>query len=156
MRFAESSKLVQFSHRFAIRTILNLWTRTSDALLKLKSVTLHYEGALERDKIPQFGLKAEEMENVNPDLVIRGEEGKVMTVHYKAVNAMLLNEFLRAHRKLEEKQAQWTGSRGKSKHLRHAAQESDQLKLNRTDAPAHRRQLRTQVSGRAITAADTL
>jgi hypothetical protein len=52
------------------------------------------------------------VEKVNPDLVNRGEEGKVMTVHYKAVNAMLLNEFLRAHRKLEEKQAQWTGSRG--------------------------------------------
>jgi hypothetical protein len=55
--------------------------------------------------IPQFGLVAEEVDKVNPDLVIRGEDGKVMSVRYEAVNAMLLNEFLKEHRKVEEQQA---------------------------------------------------
>jgi hypothetical protein len=52
--------------------------------------------------IPQFGLVAEEVEKVNPDLVVRDDEGKVMSVRYEAVNAMLLNEFLKEHRKVEE------------------------------------------------------
>src|SRR6185437_12987117 len=55
-------------------------------------------------KIPQFGLVAEEVEKVNPDLVIRGDDGKVMTVRYEAVNAMLLNEFLKEHRTVAEQQ----------------------------------------------------
>jgi hypothetical protein len=53
-------------------------------------------------RIPQFGLVAEEVEKVNPDLVKRDREGKVQTVRYEAVNAMLLNEFLKAHRKMQE------------------------------------------------------
>jgi len=52
--------------------------------------------------MPQFGLIAEEVEKVNPDLVVRDEDGKVSTVRYEAVNAMLLNEFLKEHRKVEE------------------------------------------------------
>ena len=51
------------------------------------------------DGIPQFGLIAEEVEKVNPDLVVRDEDGKVITVRYEAVNAMLLNEFLKEHRR---------------------------------------------------------
>ena len=51
--------------------------------------------------IPQFGLVAEQVEKVNPDLVARDEEGKPYTVRYEAVNAMLLNEFLKAHKKVE-------------------------------------------------------
>src|SRR6478609_7160049 len=52
--------------------------------------------------IPQFGLVAEQVEKVNPDLVARDEEGKPYTVRYEAVNAMLLNEFLKEHRKVEQ------------------------------------------------------
>ena len=52
--------------------------------------------------IPQFGLVAEQVEKVNPDLVARDEAGKPYTVRYEAVNAMLLNEFLKEHRKVEE------------------------------------------------------
>jgi septal ring factor EnvC (AmiA/AmiB activator) len=52
-----------------------------------------------------FGLVAEEVEKVNPDLVVRDAEGKVFTVRYEAVNAMLLNEFLKEHRKVQEQQA---------------------------------------------------
>ena len=71
-------------------------------MLKLQRVTFRYKGELDPDKIPQFGLAAEEVEKVNPDLVVRGEDGKVMTVRYEAVNAMLLNEFLKEHRTVQE------------------------------------------------------
>jgi 2,3-bisphosphoglycerate-independent phosphoglycerate mutase len=54
------------------------------------------------DGIPQFGLVAEQVEKVSPDLVARDEQGKPYTVRYEAVNAMLLNEFLKEHRKVEE------------------------------------------------------
>ena len=57
--------------------------------------------------IPQFGLVAEDVEKVNPDLVVRDEEGKAYTVRYEAVNAMLLNEFLKEHRKVQELKATW-------------------------------------------------
>ena len=56
--------------------------------------------------IPQFGLVAEQVEKVNPDLVARDEQGKPYTVRYEAVNAMLLNEFLKEHRKVEEQRRQ--------------------------------------------------
>jgi hypothetical protein len=77
----------------------------SEAILALKPVTFRYKEELDPDKIPQFGLVAEEVEKVNPDLVARDEEGKVNTVRYEAVNAMLLNEFLKEHRKVEEQGA---------------------------------------------------
>lgn len=65
-------------------------------------VSFRYKHDLDPHGIPQFGLIAEQGEKVNPDLVVRGEDGKVMTVRYDAVNAMLLNEFLKEHRKVEE------------------------------------------------------
>ena len=71
--------------------------RGSEAVLKLRPVTFYKED-LNPDKIPQFGLIAEEVEKVNPDLVMRDEDGKVNTVRYEAVNAMLLNEFLKNYR----------------------------------------------------------
>jgi uncharacterized coiled-coil protein SlyX len=59
---------------------------------------------LDPEGLAQFGLVGEEMEKVNPDLVARDEEGKAYTVRYEAVNAMLLNEFLKEHRKVEEQE----------------------------------------------------
>src|SRR5207248_8988267 len=79
--------------------------KASEAILALKPVTFRYKRELDPDGIPQFGLIAEQVEKVNPDLVARDEEGKVNTVRYEAVNAMLLNEFLKEHRKVEEQQA---------------------------------------------------
>jgi uncharacterized coiled-coil protein SlyX len=76
--------------------------KTSEAILALKPVTFRYKHELDPEGIPQFGLVAEEVEKVNPDLVARDEQGKPYTVRYEAVNAMLLNEFLKAHRKVEE------------------------------------------------------
>ena len=61
-------------------------------------MTFRYKQELDPNGIPQFGLIAEEVDKVNPDLVVRGEDGKVTTVRYEAVNAMLLNEFLKEHR----------------------------------------------------------
>jgi len=75
---------------------------TSEAILALKPVTFRYKHELDPEGIPQFGLVAEEVDKVNPDLVARDLEGKVFTVRYEAVNAMLLNEFIKEHRKVEE------------------------------------------------------
>ena len=76
--------------------------RASEAILALKPVTFHYKKELDPDGIPQFGLVAEEVEKVNPALVARDDQGKPYTVRYEAVNAMLLNEFLKEHRKVEQ------------------------------------------------------
>jgi hypothetical protein len=76
--------------------------KASEAILALKPVTFHYKKDLDPDGIPQFGLVAEDVEKVNPDLVARDADGKAYTVRYEAVNAMLLNEFLKEHRKVAE------------------------------------------------------
>ena len=76
--------------------------KASEAILALKPVTFRYKHEIDPARSPQFGLIAEEVEKVNPDLVVRDAEGKVNTVRYEAVNAMLLNEFLKAHRRIEE------------------------------------------------------
>ena len=79
--------------------------KASETILALKPVTFRYKEELDPDGMPQFGLIADEVEKVNPDLVVRDEDGKVNTVRYEAVNAMLLNEFLKEHRKVEELRA---------------------------------------------------
>jgi hypothetical protein len=80
--------------------------KASEALLALKPVTFHYKKEIDPAGISQFGLVAEEVEKVNPDLVVRDKEGKPYSVRYDQVNAMLLNEFLREHRKVEQMQKQ--------------------------------------------------
>jgi len=77
----------------------------SEAVLSLKPVTFRYKKELDPQAIPQFGLVAEDVAKVDPDLVARDEEGKPYTVRYEAVNAMLLNEFLKEHKKVEEQAA---------------------------------------------------
>ena len=79
--------------------------KSSEAILALKSITFRYKEDIDPDAIPQFGLIAEQVQEVNPDLVVRDADGKVNTVRYDAVNAMLLNEFLKEHRKVAEQQA---------------------------------------------------
>jgi uncharacterized coiled-coil protein SlyX len=77
----------------------------SQAIHRLEPVTFRYNEELDPNGIPQFGLIAEDVEKVNPDLVVRDEDGKLMTVRYEAVNAMLLNEFLKEHRNVAEQQS---------------------------------------------------
>ena len=76
--------------------------KASEAILSLEPVAFRYKKELDPKGIPQFGLVAEQVEKVNPDLVARDDQGKPYTVRYEAVNAMLLNEFLKEHRKVEE------------------------------------------------------
>ena len=73
--------------------------------LSLKPVTFRYKHDLDPAGIPQFGLVAEEVQNVNPDLVARSEKGKPYTMRYETVNAMLLSELLKEHRKVQELEA---------------------------------------------------
>src|SRR5207253_5063279 len=74
----------------------------SEAILALKPVTFRYKKELDPKAIPQFGLVAEEVEKVNPDLVACDDEGMPYSVRYEAVYAMLLNEFLKDHRKVQD------------------------------------------------------
>jgi hypothetical protein len=76
--------------------------KLSEAILALRPVTFRYKHQLDPEGIPQFGLVAEDVAKVNPDLVARDAQGKPYTVRYEAVNAMLLNEFLKEHRKVQE------------------------------------------------------
>jgi Chaperone of endosialidase len=75
----------------------------SEAILGLKPVTFQYKS--NKAGTLQFGLIAEEVAEVNPNLVVRDNRGEIYTVRYEAVNAMLLNEFLKEHRRVEEQQA---------------------------------------------------
>ena len=79
--------------------------KASEALLALKPVTFRYKQELDTHHVPMFGLIAEDVEKVNADLVTRNKKGEVETVRYDAINAMLLNEFLKEHRKVEEQEA---------------------------------------------------
>src|SRR5437879_10932751 len=76
--------------------------KASEAILALKPVTFRYKEEIDPERVPQFGLVAEEVEKVNPDLITRDDTGKAVAVRYEAVNAMLLNEFLKEHRKATE------------------------------------------------------
>jgi trimeric autotransporter adhesin len=79
--------------------------KASEAILALKPVTFRYKKEIDPEGTPQFGLVAEDVEMVNPDLVVRDKEGKPYSVRYDQVNAMLLNEFLKEHKKTEKLEA---------------------------------------------------
>jgi endosialidase-like protein len=77
----------------------------SSALFSLKPVTFRYKPEYDKSGTPHFGLIAEEVAEVAPDLVTHDAKGQLSTVRYEAVNAMLLNEFLKEHRKVEKLEA---------------------------------------------------
>ena len=79
--------------------------KASEAIHRLEPVSFRYKQELDPAGVTQFGLIAEQVEKVNPDLVVHDEDGKVSTVRYEAVNAMLLNEFLKEHRNVAEQQS---------------------------------------------------
>jgi uncharacterized coiled-coil protein SlyX len=79
--------------------------KASEAIFALKPVTFRYKKEIDPTGMSQFGLVAEDVEKVSPDLVARDREGKLYTVRYDQVNAMLLNEFLKEHRKVEGQEA---------------------------------------------------
>ncbi|MGC2353012.1 MAG: tail fiber domain-containing protein, partial [Candidatus Udaeobacter sp.] len=94
---------VSSSERF--KEAIEPMDKTSEAILALKPVAFRYKHELDPEGIPQFGLVAEQVEKVNPDLVARHADGKPYTVRYDAVNAMLLNEFLKEHHQVQDLRA---------------------------------------------------
>ena len=104
----------------------------SEALLALRPVTFRYKPELDQAGIPQYGLVAEEVAKVNPDLVVRDEKGEIYTVRYEAVNAMLLNEFLKEHRRGEAQQKEIDALRAELIEQRALIQKvNDKVELNR-------------------------
>jgi hypothetical protein len=93
--------------------------QTSEAILGLKSVPFKYKS--DSTATPQLGLIAEEVATVNPDLVVRDDDGEIYTVRYDAVNAMLLNEFLKEHRKVTEQQTELAEQQSAITQLKSAA-----------------------------------
>jgi hypothetical protein len=89
------------SRRF--KNEIKLMGKASETILALKPVTFRYKG--DKTNTPQFGLIAEDVEKINPDLIARDKEGKPYTVRYDQVNAMLLNEFLKEHKKVQAQEA---------------------------------------------------
>jgi hypothetical protein len=89
---------VASSERF--KTGIATMGKASEAILSLRPVTFHYKA--DTEGTPQFGLIAEEVAKLNPDLVVRDANGEIYSVRYEAVNAMLLNEFLKEHKKVEQ------------------------------------------------------
>src|SRR5262249_25092715 len=94
---------IQSSARF--KNEVKPMDKASEAILALKPACFRYKQELDPDKIPQFGLIAEEVAGVNTDLVVHDGNGKITAVRYEAVNAMLFNEFLKEHRKIQEQEA---------------------------------------------------
>ena len=99
---ASNGKLGVATSSARFKEAIKEMAKTSEPIFALKPVTFRYKKEIDPDATPQFGLVAEEVEKVNPDLVIRDKDGKPYTVRYEAVNAMLLNEFLKEHRKNEQ------------------------------------------------------
>jgi hypothetical protein len=120
------------SRRF--KTEIKPMEKISEAVLALKPVTFRYKGENSNNSSRrQFGLIAEDVAKVNPDLVVRDKNGGIYTVRYDAVNAMLLNEFLKEHRKNEEQQATITLLQKQIEALTAGLQKvSDQLELSKS------------------------
>jgi len=99
-------KLGVFFSARRFKTDIGDMENASAGLLALRPVTFHYKRELDKAGIPQVGLVAEEVAKVNPDLVTHDAKGELSTVRYEAVNAMLLNEFLKACRQIDAQQKQ--------------------------------------------------
>ena len=107
--------------------------KASAAILALKPVTFRYKKAIDPQGIPQFGLVAEDVEKVSPDLVVRDKEGKPYSVRYDQVNAMLLNEFLKEHKIVQEQGAMIASQQKQIDALSAGLQKvTAQLELNRS------------------------
>jgi DNA-directed RNA polymerase specialized sigma54-like protein len=126
--------------RLAALDMIASMDSASEAILRLKPVTFHYKS--DNTNTPQFGLTAEEVAEVNPDLVVRDKNGEIYTVRYDAVNAMLLNEFLKEHRTVQEQQKEIDALKAELKEQRALIQKvNDKVEL---DKPAQRTVLNNQ------------
>jgi hypothetical protein len=105
--------------------------QASEALFALKPVSFHYKKEIDPQRTKQFGLVAEDVEKVSGDLVVRDKEGKPYSVRYDQVNAMLLNEFLKEHHKIEELEA--TVARQQKRFESKVAEQNRQIDALRSD-----------------------
>jgi uncharacterized coiled-coil protein SlyX len=117
--------------------------KASETILALKPVTFHYKS--DNTETPQYGLIAEEVAEVNPDLVVRDEDGEIYTVRYDAVNAMLLNEFLKEHKNVQELKAALAQQQKEIAALSACIQEQD-AKIQRVSDHMEMRNAATQVA----------
>jgi len=125
-------KLGTLTSSARFKTEIKPMDESSTAVLALNPVTFRYKQEIDPKGIPQFGLVAEEVEKVNPHLVSRDRDGKPYTVRYEAVNAMLLNEFLKEHRTVQEQQKEIDALRAELKEQRALIQKvNDKVDLNR-------------------------
>ena len=104
--------------------------KASEAIFSLRPVSFHYKREVEGK--PQLGLMAEEVEKVSPALVLPDKEGQPYRVRYEAVNAMLLNEFLKEHRKVEQRATNRALNDGPSKEVQRPARRRSPCKRWRT------------------------
>jgi hypothetical protein len=112
------------------KTDIKPMDKASESILALKPVSFRYK--THKTGTPQFGLIAEEVAEVNPDLVVRDKNGEIYTVRYDAVNAMLLNEFLKEHSTVQEQQKQINSLRAELKEQRILIQKvSAQLEVSK-------------------------
>ena len=131
-----AGKLGVFLSARRFKTDIADMAAASEAILALHPVTFHYKPDLDKTGIPQFGLVAEEVAKVNPDLVTHDAKGDISTVRYEAVNVMLLNEFLKEHSTVEEQHVRITELNSRVAKLEAFAaqqQKSFQLKLAEQD-----------------------
>ena len=105
VRVNASGKLGTMASSARFKEAIRPMDKASEVIHSLQPVTFRYKKELDPDAVPQFGLVAEDVARVNPDLVIYDEQGRPFSVRYEEVNAMLLNEFLKEHRKNEEQEA---------------------------------------------------
>jgi hypothetical protein len=127
-----NNKLGTLASTRRVKDDIEPMARASETILALRPVTFRYKKEIDRYCTPQFGLVAEEVAEINPDLVTRDRERKPETVRYDAVNAMLLNEFLKEHRKVQELEANAARQQKQIEALTTGLQTvSAQLKLNK-------------------------
>jgi hypothetical protein len=98
----------------------------------LKPVTFRYKREVDPATKPQFGLVAEDVEAVNPDLVVRDKQGEPYSVRYDQVNAMLLNEFLKEHRRVQEQQAVIAQLKGQVAELKATSDQKSRSSKNKS------------------------
>jgi uncharacterized small protein (DUF1192 family) len=120
------------SHRF--KKEIQPIDKASEAILALNPVTFRYKS--DKANRPQFGLIAEDVADVNPDLVVRDKNGELVTVRYDAVNAMLLNEFLKEHGKVDELQAR-VAQQQKEIHTLTAQLKEQAIEIQKVSAQLH-------------------
>ncbi|PYL60075.1 MAG: hypothetical protein DMF31_05375 [Verrucomicrobia bacterium] len=128
-----ASKLGTMTSSARFKDEIKPMDKASAAILALKPVTFRYKKAIDPQGIPQFGLVAEDVEKVSPDLVVRDKEGKPYSVRYDQVNAMLLNEFLKEHKIVQEQGAMIASQQKQIDALSAGLQKvTAQLELNRS------------------------